>query len=534
MTYLRAPGTADEEVRAADVLVIGGGLAGTWAAITAAREGASVVLAEKGYCGTSGVAATAGPGHWWVPPDPALREAAVSRRAEAGLGLADPHWMHRILETTWTTLPTLAGHYQFPVDDRGVVQYRGLRGPEYLRALRRLTEAAGVSILDHAPALELLLHGDGSAAGARLWRRQARSALTIRAGAVVLATGGCAFRSHLLGAGNLTGDGLLMAVEAGATLSGMEFTGAATVAPARTTMTRSMSYAYATYFDAAGREIAVRPGPEAARDVAAALLRGRVFCHLGRMPADIRARLRRISPNVPLVFDRLGIDPFTDRFEVTVHGEGTVRGNGGLRVADAACQTEIGGLFVAGDAASREPVAGAISGGGAQNSAWALSSGIWAGRGAAARAVEAGVRGRAKVERAGKPARPGRAVADPRAVVAEVRTQMLDIGRMLFRTEIALRRSLQVLDGVWDEVAGRAGTADSSGDPGRAREAAALVACGRWAWSAALARTESRGLHQRVDFPARDPAQAHRLVVGGLDAVWVRPEAAVPARERAA
>ena len=30
--------------------------------------GAAVVLADKGFCGTSGVAATAGPGHWWVPP----------------------------------------------------------------------------------------------------------------------------------------------------------------------------------------------------------------------------------------------------------------------------------------------------------------------------------------------------------------------------------------------------------------------------------------------------------------------------------
>src|SRR5215467_13187040 len=37
----------------ADVLVIGGGPAGCWAAITAAENGASVVLADKGYCGTS-------------------------------------------------------------------------------------------------------------------------------------------------------------------------------------------------------------------------------------------------------------------------------------------------------------------------------------------------------------------------------------------------------------------------------------------------------------------------------------------------
>ena len=80
---------------AADVLVIGGGLAGTWAAIAAAREGADVVLADKGHCGTSGVTATAGPGHWWVPPEG--REGAVADRLKRSLGLGDPDWMRRIV-----------------------------------------------------------------------------------------------------------------------------------------------------------------------------------------------------------------------------------------------------------------------------------------------------------------------------------------------------------------------------------------------------------------------------------------------------
>ena len=35
-------------IRATDVLVIGGGLAGAWAAMAAAREGADVVLVDKG------------------------------------------------------------------------------------------------------------------------------------------------------------------------------------------------------------------------------------------------------------------------------------------------------------------------------------------------------------------------------------------------------------------------------------------------------------------------------------------------------
>jgi succinate dehydrogenase/fumarate reductase flavoprotein subunit len=47
-----------------DVLVLGGGPAGTWAAIAAAEAGADVVLADKGYCGTSGATASGGNNLW--------------------------------------------------------------------------------------------------------------------------------------------------------------------------------------------------------------------------------------------------------------------------------------------------------------------------------------------------------------------------------------------------------------------------------------------------------------------------------------
>ena len=117
-----------------DVLVIGGGLAGTWAAVAAARKGAKVVLADKGFCGTSGVTATAGPGHWWVPPE--QRQAAIDKRVDSAARLGDARWMARILETTWQSLPQLDRLYHFPSDEQGHKQYRALRGPEYMRAMR--------------------------------------------------------------------------------------------------------------------------------------------------------------------------------------------------------------------------------------------------------------------------------------------------------------------------------------------------------------------------------------------------------------
>lgn len=514
----------------ADVLVIGGGLAGCWAAAAAARAGARVVMAEKGYCGTSGVTATAGPSHWWVPPDPpSAREQAIAERDERGFGLSDRAWMARILDITWRSLPTLAPYYRFSVSDRGEVQYRGLRGPEYMRAMRGLVEHLGVTILDQSPALELLTHHDGSVAGAAGHRRQEGRDWIVRAGAVVMASGGCAFASRLLGAGNNTGEGLLMAAEAGADLSGMEFTNYYTVAPAGTTMTRSMAYTFGRYFDADDRELDVSPGPDMNRALGQALLKGPVFCRLDRVPQDIRERMPQVQPNFVLTFARQGIDPYRDRFEVTLHAEGTVRGIGGLRLRDGDCQTKVKGLYAAGDAATRELVAGATSGGGNQNSAWALSSGQLAGAAAAARAL-AGGKGAQRVAYAGgraglRPANGARSF-DVGAVIALARQEMGAIDRNMFRDEVGLSGSLERLDGAFTELAAH-GSAQGAARQS-IREAAGMLAAARWSKASALARAESRGMHQRTDAPASRPEFARRQRSGGLESVWTRFEAQMP------
>jgi succinate dehydrogenase/fumarate reductase flavoprotein subunit len=49
-----------------------------------------------------------------------------------------------------------------------------------------------------------------------------------------------------------------------------------------------------------------------------------------------------------------------------------------------------------------------------------------------------------------------------------------------------------------------------------------MIAVGRWAYASARARTESRAMHVRDDFPATDPQQRDRVLSGGLDEVWVR------------
>jgi succinate dehydrogenase/fumarate reductase flavoprotein subunit len=261
------------------------------------------------------------------------------------------------------------------------------------------------------------------------------------------------------------------------------------------------------------------------RALARALLAGPTYCRLHRMPEDIRKILPQVSPNFMLPFVRDRIDPFGQKFEVTLRGEGTVRGTGGLRVIDDDCQTTVPGLFAAGDAATRELVAGATSGGGAQNSAWALSSGQWAGRGAAVRVRTAGRRADAKVEAIGQAGlRPSyyAAPVDRGRVIAGVQREVLPYDKNLFRTGAALRRSIAILDELWSEVRDHFGSEEIGGI--KARETAALVACARWCYGAASARNESRGMHLRTDAGGEDARFSARLLVGGLDRVWTRLE----------
>jgi succinate dehydrogenase/fumarate reductase flavoprotein subunit len=212
----------------------------------------------------------------------------------------------------------------------------------------------------------------------------------------------------------------------------------------------------------------------------------------------------------------MGVNPFTDLFAITLLAEGTVRGTGGIRIADDDCATTVPGLYAAGDAATRELICGGFTGGGSHNAAWAISSGSWAGRAAAVHAR--GVRRTSALTPAGS--RPTGGSLDYREVIRTVQDEVLPYGKNYLRRGDGLAASLRVLDDLWTLVRTSAG-----GDVVRDRQAAAMVAHARWMYSAALARTETRGMAKRLDFPDQDPAQHHRIVSGGLDRVWVRTEA---------
>lgn len=523
----RLSGTEDSRQYEADVVIIGGGPAGAWAAISARARGATVLLADKGFCGTSGATAPSGTGVWHVAPDEATRDTAKFSRYAMGGYLAEHAWMDRVLDQTWTNLQTLAEWgYPFPEDENGISQRTSLQGPEYMRLLRKQVKSAGARILDRSPVLELLVNDAGQVAGVRGVHGDTQEGWTARAGAVVIASGGCAFLSHALGCNVLTGDGLLMAAEVGAEFSGMEFSNAYGLGPAFSSVTKSLFYNWATFYHGDGTPIP-GAGSSRGRSVIAETLRTQpVYACIDRATDELRSWMRGAQPNFFVPFDRLGVDPFTQRFPVTLRLEGTVRGTGGLRVVDESCATSVPGLYAAGDAATRELICGGFTGGGSHNAAWALSSGFWAGAGAADFSHQNRASAQSLLLRSGSVGlnTNGHTPWDPKTVIRAVQAEVLPTERNWTRRADLLEDSLQRLDALWVQLRQSAPAANLQ-QAVRAREAAALLATSRWMYRSALARQETRGMARRLEHQAADPQQRHRLISGGLDEVWTRPEA---------
>lgn len=519
----------DELKLTADVLVIGGGPAGAWAAWSAASQGAKVILVDKGFLGSSGATAPGGTNLLYLPPDEKLRNEAVSQRMKEGGYLSEPDWIHRVLDQVYINLERVeAWGYPFRRDENGVPMRDHLQGPEYMKLMRSAVTRAGVRIMDQSPALELLTdeHGVG---GARGISRQKNREWEVRAQSVVIATGGCAFLSKGLGCNVLTGEGLLMAAELGAELSGMEFSRQYAPSAAFGTVTRGRLLNWATYYDEDGNTLYSPGGPRPHDFLPTMLRKGPVYATLNHADTEEKQRILRQSHAIFFVpYDRAGIDPFKERFPLTLRYEGTVRGTGGIRITGEDCSTTVPGLYAAGDAATRERVTGAKSGGGAFNASWAICSGTWAGEGAAKHAL--GLRSSANDRRLQAAGRAGMSREsaeqgqrlDSASLIRSVQREVFPLDINYFRSEPVIQKSLERLNALWPEV-----YAEVSGDSHeriKAREAAAMAVTARWMYTAALARRETRGMHTLLEYPNPNSSLQHRLTVCGVDRIQVYPE----------
>src|SRR4029077_19593761 len=123
-------------------------------------------------------------------------------------------------------------------------------------------------------------------------------------GAVVLAAGGCAFMSKALGTYGLTGDALLMGAEAGAILSGMEFSGQYGISHLAATVTKNLIFDWATFSDLNGH---ILEGDDVFELLARHLPEGLVYAVIDKASPSIQEGLRRGQPNTFLPLDRQGI-----------------------------------------------------------------------------------------------------------------------------------------------------------------------------------------------------------------------------------
>jgi succinate dehydrogenase/fumarate reductase flavoprotein subunit len=161
-----------------------------------------------------------------------------------------------------------------------------------------------------------------------------------------------------------------------------------------------------------------------------------------------------------------------------------------------------------------------------------MSSGYWSGQFAANYALSLGGKASQRsVQGVGEAGLHGEGnnKFSPDEVIAATQAEVFPYDRNLFRTATGLSASLERLDDLWQEIR-HSDTPDDS-QIVRSRSAAAMVATARWMYNSGLQRQETRGMHKRMDYLQQDPNQQYRLLSGGLDQIWVKPESVVANRE---
>lgn len=228
-----------ENVRT-DVLVIGGGGAGSAVALTAAHDGAKVIMANKLRIGDSNTVMAEGGIQAAVGADDSLQRH-FDDTFKGGHQAANKELVAQMVTDAPSAIRWLIGlGMSFDVqngDKNGylvrkkaggttaqrILCHRDFTGLEMMKVLREAVEIEkNITQLNRHPAIELLSDDHGRCVGAVLYDLERRKLMTVHAKAVVLATGGSG-RLHLQGFATsnhygATADGLVLAYRMGAKL----------------------------------------------------------------------------------------------------------------------------------------------------------------------------------------------------------------------------------------------------------------------------------------------------------------------------
>ena len=530
-----------------DVLIVGAGGAGMYAAIAAARDGAArVLLIDKSLVGRGGATVMA-----QMTVAAALAEESdddwrlhLADTLDAGRGLCDEPLAAALCEEAPIRIREM-GEWQVgwarrdsgriaqvaaPGHSRPRCCYVDFlnTGPAVAATLRRqVARVDAIRRLSNLTVTDLVVN-DGAVVGAVALDSARGEPVTIAAGATIIATGGLTriYRRNSASA-NMGGDGYALALKAGAPLVDMEFVQFFPIghlAPRLVGMDPIMwdPFRYklgGRLLDGAGREFLARYGSDETdayttpRDIASHAITKEVAAGRGSPHGGVYLSFEHIPPAelraaFGPVIERLaknGIDLARAPIEVSPIAHYHM---GGI-VVDQRMASPVPGLYAAGEAVGGANGANRLSGNAIPE---ALVFGARAGRAAAAAKPAAGWRDSAAAEAVGqvRELADGRGGDVPASVLLEELRALMgdDVGPL--RSAAGLQRALGRL-GEMQAALGRVDVA-----PGRVCNAsladwfelrASLVAA-EAVTRAALSRGESRGAHQREDFPDSDPAFA--------------------------
>ena len=535
---LAAPAATWE--RHVDVVVLGSGASGLAAAL-AMRPARSVLVVTKDVLAAGSTAWAQGGLAAVLDPSDSVDDHVRDTLA-AGAGLCD----EAAVRTLVTEAPAAIRHLirlgaMFDPDESGemaltregghshrrIVHAGGDQsGVEVQRTLDRAAVGAGVEILEHAFALDLVTGRNGvgrrQAAGVRVAMLDGAGATTsvgvVRARAVVLATGG--YGQVFASTSNppaVTGDGLALAMRAGLAARDVEFVQfhptVLWVGPDSRGQQALVSEAVrgegAVLFDGLGRRImdGVHPlGDLAPRDVVAAAISrrmaeapGGVGDHVFLDATHLGEGFAERFPSITASCRAIGVDPARERIPVAPAAHYAC---GGVP-ADLDGVTEMPGLFAIGEVACT----------GVHGANRLASNSVTEG-------VVAGTRlGEALASALPEPVDPGadagRAFDGPlrnpaqRVDMRSVMSSQVGVARTPWGMEAAVRQ-LEVL----------ASTSSVGVTGSRASwEATNMLTVAAAVATTAQTRTESRGCHRRDDHPeARDEWLTHldvRLTIDG-------------------
>ncbi len=556
-----------------DVLVIGSGGAGMYAAIEAARSGAHVLLADRSLIGRGGATVMAqmtvavalgsqAPDHWTYH---------LHDTIEAGRGLCDESLSRLLCEdgpdcirqmdewgVGWARKDGRITATMAPGHDRPRCVYVDFlnTGPAVSKTLRTVVNrTAGIRKAGDLFVTELV-HHDGEVVGATALHLDSGAPVTIAAKATIVATGGLTrlYRRNSASA-NMGGDGYALALRAGAPLIDMEFVQFFPIghlAPRLIGMDPIMwdPFRYklgGRLLNGAGEEFTSRYGSNESgayvltRDLATyAIIKeveaGRGSPHGGAWLSFEHCSESELRAAFGPVIDRLAANAI-DLTRMRVEVAPIAHYHMGGVAADTSMETEVPGLLVAGEAVGGANGANRLSGNAVTE---ALVFGRRAGRSAAARV--AGM--------SGQPFRRQAAAAALELVAADgapdspnsedmvLRLQSImadDVGP--FRTGDKLARAIARIGDLAGELGDRPFGAGTRFDMQRIDwfDLRNMVLVAGVVAQAALRRTESRGAHQREDFPGMLPEwrvnQLVRWHDGRIDIAAAPPASALAAAQ---